>query len=309
MLLTALLPLAGASSWNEQSTHARPEAQGATDLAAVRAALAEQRWELADKLARAYLAGHPDSVEARYVLAQALFHENQPRESLAEYTRAANLRPPSALDFRYIALNYVLLKDYSDADRWIERSAKEDNSAGETWYAMGRIKYTENRFAEAVASFDKALLLMPRSVKAEDNLGLALEGLNEQEKAIQAYRLAIKWQLGAARRSEQPLLNLGVLLTNRNQLDEARSLLTEAVALAPRNGKVHAALGKLYQRMSLLKDAQSEFEQAIAAQPDDAALHFQLGQVLRKEGIEVRAKEELARAAALDNTHSSKEPD
>ena len=254
---------------------------------------------------RQYLTGHDDAPEARYLLALTLFHEDRPKESLTMYTRAAAGRKPGAKDFHTIALDYVLLHDYTDADTWITRAAREDPHDGEIAYARGRIKYTENRFAEAIASFESALKLMPRSVKAENNLGLAFEGLNQADQAVAAYRQAIFWQAGDPHASEQPLLNLGILLTDRNQLAEALPLLEKAEALAPRDSKVHAALGKLYARQLNLPRAQQELEQAVNAEPKNAGLHFQLGQVYRKEGMQDKARQELAQAAALDGTHSS----
>ena len=101
------------------------------------------------------------------------------------------------------------------------------------------------------------------------------------------------------------MLNLGILLTDRNQLSEALPLLQQAEALAPADGKIHAALGKLYARQMAYPAAQKELEQAVGTDPKNAGLHFQLGQVYRKEGLVDKAKEELARAAALEGTHSS----
>ena len=300
-VLGSLLLFASANA-QQPSVLGTPEAE---EITSARTAIADHRWTLADGLLRRYLTRHPDAKDALTLLAMTLLRENRPKDSLLTYTQAARLATPSAEDLRYVALDYVLLHDYTDADRWITRSAQEDGSDGETWYAMGRIKYTENRFREAIESFERALALMPQSVKAENNLGLAYEGLNQPDDAVRAYRQAIAWQAGADHPSEQPLLNLGILLTDRNALDEAGSLLQQAEAIAPGNADVHAALGKLYARRSDLPQAQRELEQAVASKPDDAALHFQLGQVYRKEGLGAQAKQELARAATLDGTHSS----
>jgi Flp pilus assembly protein TadD len=200
-----------------------------------------------------------------------------------------------------VALDYVLLNAYDDADKWITHAAHDDPADGETWYAMGRIKYTENRFTEAVDSFEHALALMPRSVKAEDNLGLALEGLNRPDDAVAAYRRAIAWQAASPHPSEQPLLNLGILLTDRNQLDEALPLLTQAEALVPKDPRVHGALGKLYARRQTYPQARAELELAVAADPQNSGLHFQLGQVYRKLGLSDRAAAELQQAAAVES--------
>ncbi len=269
-------------------------------LAAAGVALEGGRWPEAEQQLRPYLATNPHAAHARYLLAETLFHENKPRESLGEYTRAAAEKPPSATDLRFVALDYVLLNDYTDADKWVTEAARKDPADGEIWYAMGRIKYTENRFREATESFGKSLKLVPRSVKAENNLGLAYEGLNQPDNATAAYRQAIAWDAASAHPSEQPRLNLGILLTDRNLLDEALPLLQQAEALAPTDGKVHGALGKLYARRGDLPLAQRHLELAVAADPKNSGLHFQLGQVYRKQGMAERATAELTRAATLE---------
>ncbi len=274
-------------------------------LAGAKQAAHDERWGDAEHLARSYLADHEASAEGHYVLALALQREDRPGESLREYTRAAQLRTPTATELSLVAYDYVLLNDYADADKWMTQSAGWDSGNGETWYALGRIKYSENRFAEAVSSFQRALELQPKLVKAEDNLGLAYEGLNRTEDAIAAYRQAIAWQQKEDHPSEQPYLNLGILLLDRNQLDEALPLLVRATSLSPQDGKSHAALGRLYRHKGDLALAQSEFEQAVAADPKSASLRFQLGQVYRNEGQQAKARAELARAAELDGTHSS----
>ena len=269
-------------------------------LASAKMAFEAAHWTDAEPRLRQYLIDNPHETQARYLLAATLFHQNKPTESLGEYTRAAAEKPPSAADLRFVALDYVLLNDYTDADKWITQSAREDPSDSETWYALGRIKYTENRFSEATASFGKALQLVPHSVKAENNLGLAYEGLNQPDRAIESYRQAIAWDAATAHPSEQPRLNLGILLTDRNQLDEALPLLQQAEALAPTDGKIHGALGKLYARRGDLPLAQHHLELAVAADAKNSGLHFQLGQVYRKQGMSERAAIELARAATLE---------
>ena len=59
-------------------------------------------------------------------------------------------------------------------------------------------------------------MIEPRSVKALSNLSLVLEGLNQPDEAPAAYRQAISWQRDAPHPGEQPLLNPGILLSQRN---------------------------------------------------------------------------------------------
>ena len=52
---------------------------------------------------------------------------------------------------------------------------------------LGRTKYNENRFSEAIDAFLTCLKLDTHNVKAEDNLGLSYEGLNQTQQAIRRF--------------------------------------------------------------------------------------------------------------------------
>ncbi len=119
-----------------------------------------------------------------------------------------------------MASDYVLLKDYPDADKWFTRAVEWNPQDALGWYYLGRTKYNENRFDEAVSAFQKCLTLKARDVKAEDNLGLSYEGLNQTEEAMAAYRTAIQWQAEAAEKDPGPYLNLGSLLVDNGKAEE-----------------------------------------------------------------------------------------
>jgi Flp pilus assembly protein TadD len=153
------------------------------------------------------------------------------------------------------------------------------------------------------------LVLLPHNVKAENNLGLAYEGLNRVDDAVAAYRQAIAWQQNAAHPSEQPLLNLGILMLHQDKLKEAQSLLTQAVAIAPKDPRIREQLGHLYLQLNLLPQAQQQLEAAIALEPKTAALHFLLGKVYHLQGQEAKAKVEFKSAADLNGYHSTAETD
>ena len=196
----------------------------ASSLATAQQLMHAGRFAEAEVLLRPLIAADPKAAEPRYLLAYALLREDKPADSLKEYTSAAALRTPTATELRNVALDYVLLKDLPDAERWMNRSLAMDGNDAETWYAMGRLHYTQGRYGDALTCFQKTLALNPRSVKGENNLGLAYEALNRNDDAVQAYRTAIAWQKDDPAPSEQPLLNLAILLLHRNQVAEARAV-------------------------------------------------------------------------------------
>jgi Flp pilus assembly protein TadD len=274
-------------------------------LASVRSLLREERLSEAEAEARRYLASHAESGPAHFLLGLILFRENKAKDSLAEFTNGARFSVPSANDLKVVALDYVLIDDYDDAQKWLIESTKRDASDPMAWYSLGRVQFKLNVFQDAEKSFRHCLQLDPQNVKAEDNLGLTLAALNRTDEAIAAYRQAIAWQVNSNHPSEQPLLNLGSILIERNQLDEATRLLEQAVAIAPKDPKIHEELGQVYSLQDNLGKAAGHLEQAVALSPNDSRLHFQLGQVYRKLGLTEKAKAEFERTAALTGTHST----
>ncbi len=273
-------------------------------LAPARALLDAGKMPEAEAALHRQLAANPSSADAHFLLGYALFREQKAAESLAEFTAGAKYRRPRADELKIVAADYVMLGDYGDAEKWFTQVVSETPGDADAWYLLGRTKYNENESAAAISDFEHALTLRPKYVEAENNLGLAWKQLNDRAKAQSAFQAAIDWQ-GNVPSDAQPFLNLGTLLVETNQYDEAVVLLTRALSLAPKNPSVHEELGKAYLAMNQLPAAQSELEHAIALSPDTSSLHYKLGQILRKEGQAERAKQEFAICERLNGAHSS----
>jgi Flp pilus assembly protein TadD len=175
------------------------------------------------------------------------------------------------------------------------------------WYYLGRTKYNENRFAEAISAFEQCLKVEPKNVKAEDNLGLSYAGLGQNDEAATAYQTAIAWQSQLPVRNPGPYIDLGSLLLDNNKPDEAIANLLQAVEISPRDSKSHELLGKAYARLDQLPKAQTELEKALELSAQSTNLHCMLAPVYRKQGLAEKAKLEFDRCATMHGTHSSPE--
>jgi Flp pilus assembly protein TadD len=277
----------------------------ASALAAAQQLMHDGKFAQADAMLRPLIVANPKSAEPRYLLAYALLREDKPADSLKEYTSAAALRTPTATELRNVALDYVLLKDLPDAEHWMSRSLAMDANDAETWYTMGRLRYTQGRYSDALTCFEKTIALNPKSVKGENNLGLAYEALNRNDDAVRTFRTAIAWQKDDPAPSEQPLLNLAILLQHRNQLPEAQQLLEEAAKIAPKEPRIHENLGQVYLHTDRAADAVKEFAAAAQLAPANPRYHYLLGQAYRRSGMDEQAKQEFARSAALNGAHST----
>lgn len=253
----------------------------------------------AEQALRRYLAAHGSSADAMYLLGFVLHRENRLSDSLATYTQAAALGRPTSDDLKIIGLDYVLLDDYPDAIKWLEKSVEFDPNNADAWYYLGRTYYSSARLSEARRAFLQLLQLEPHDMRAENNLGLILETEGRSEAAADAYRQAIAWQKENLKPSEQPYVNLGSLLMEQGQTKEALEPLQKAVELAPGSAYCHLKLGVEYHKAGQLENAQRELEKATQLEPESATAHYQLGRLYKDIHSTDRAQAEFNRAAEL----------
>ncbi len=268
-----------------------------------RALLRAGHFQEAEQMFRRQLALDPHSAETHAALAYCLLRENQAAAALEEYTLASAIRPPTAQELTEVGQAYVLLGDDADADHWTLRAVRLNPNDPEAWYSLGRIRYTEQRFADAKTCFEHVLSLRPHNVKAENNLGLAEEGTNNTEAAMAAYRQAIAWESDPViAGDEQPYLNLAIVLLHRGTLAEAQPLLNRAAAISPHDPRIFEQLGHLHLQQGDAGEAAAAFSEAVRLDPKNGGLHFLLGQSLRRLGQKDQAQAEFATAARLSST-------
>lgn len=259
----------------------------------------------AEQVLKAYLAQNLRSAPALYLLGYVLQRENKPKESLEVFTKAAAIRRPLASDLRIVALDYVLIDDYPDAIRWLNKAVEEDPRNADAWYDLGRSQMNQGNFVAAEKAFDRVLSILPHDVKTLNNLGLSYEGQNRIPDALHAYEMAVASQQGSAHPSEQPLLNYGTLLVSQNRIAEAIAALEPAIRIAPKDAKCREELARAYQQADRLPDARQQLEAAVALDPANPRLHYQLGHLYHRSGFEEKAKAELELSAKLYGTHST----
>jgi tetratricopeptide (TPR) repeat protein len=259
----------------------------------------------ADGVLRRYALQHRDSADAFFMLGFVLHRENKPADSLRVYTEAAALTTPTAEDLRIVGLDYVLLADYPDAIRWLNKATEFDPRNEQAWYSLGRCYYTQSRFEEAGIALSRALNLNPKDLKAVTNLALVYEMQNRNEDADRTYRLSIVLADSDVRTNEWPYLNYSSFLLEHDRAAEALPLLRRSVDIAPRCADCHAKLGKALAATGEPQGALAELSQAVALSPDDPKLHYALGHLYRSLGMLDKAKAELAISEKLYGTRDS----
>lgn len=253
-----------------------------------------------------YIARHPDSDDAIYLLGYVRFRQDQPTQSLDALAHAAKLKAPQASDLKIAALDYVLLNDYESAGRYLEQSLKMNPQDAEARYHLGRVRYQQNQFDPAIAAFEEVLRQEPANAKAEDNLGLCLEAKNQNQEAIDAYRKAIAMDATASAKVAQPYIDLGRLLNTLNRAPEAEPPLSEALKIQPDSAPAHYELGRALFLLGRLQDSQSQLIEAVHLDPDNSSPHYLLGRVYSRMGESELAQEQFKLTESLIHRQNSK---
>lgn len=243
--------------------------------------------------------------DAHYLLGYVLLREGRARDSLAEYTAGAAGRRPTVEELEGVASDYVLLKDFADAAKWLRYAL--DRAPGEVraWYLLGRAEYSQDHAAEAAKSFERCLTLKPRELRCEYNLGLAYEKLDRAVDAEAAYRAAIAWQAEpGVPRDAQPYLDLGMLERKAGRMEAAEGHLRSATEISSRNPKAWEELGLTLDARGQTEESIRALERASALAPGAEQPHFFLGRIYRRVGRDKDSAAQFREVERLLGTHS-----
>jgi len=252
-----------------------------------------------------YLKTHPKSDDANYLLAYIRFRQNRPKESLELMHAAAALKPPTADDLKIGALDYVLMGDYADAGRYLEEAVHVDPNNLEARYHLGRVRYQENRFDDAIAAFHAVLERDPDNVRAQDNLALCMEGKNQMEEAASAYQKAIELDQKSISHSAQPYLDYGTFLVRTSRPEEGITKLKKAAEIDPKSAPVQYQLGKAYFDLRRYPEAQQVTEEAARLAPKDSPTHYLLGRIYQRVNKQDLAEQEFKLTEELRQAQES----
>ena len=278
-------------------------------LQSSRALMQRRHFAEAQPALEAYVNEHPDSADGRYLLGFLYYSLHDAQHSLDQYKAAKGLREPKPEDLMAIAADYVLLGQFAEAAKWLTQMTEEQPQNKLAWYYLGRARYSNSQYDEAAKAFTQALVLSPRDVAAETNLGLVYEAEEQDMQAMECYSNALDWQKGSLAQSQEPYLFKAALLNKKGQSEEALSLLKDAKSYGRENPAVHEESARAYEALGRHKEAQSEAEQAVAMVPDAIAFHVLLGKIDRAQGMMEAAKEQMAIAARLKAQQAASAPE
>jgi len=200
--------------------------------------------------------------------------------------------------------------DDEGAAELLEQAAEKAPRGPVIWNALGLVKGTVGKKAEAVVAFKKALALAPGDPTA-------IEGLVQMRELVRLVRdpkdlksaqymdpqtfgqMALR-QVQEMKDPEQ-LLNYGEQLLREGYAPEAGLLaLQRAQAMKPDDGRAAISLTLAYRTQNKLDEAKTTIMRYGEKRPEDPRAHFFLAQVLNAQGDSAGEKQALDRVLELD---------
>ena len=206
----------------------------------------------------------PEDAEAHLLLGSALSMVPRRNEAVEALLRALELRPYHA-------------PGYTAAGAALARLGEQD---------------------AALQVFERAVALAPDLGEAHLHLALLLAGKEEVDRAAEHMTKALELEMDDGKRARLHLLN-GKLYAERERLEEAARAFEQAIALDPRQGEAHLALGVTRKKLMLEDEAYPMLAKAVELAPGDATAHYQLALELMRRGDSQAATKHLLKAHEL----------
>ncbi|MCB1325957.1 MAG: tetratricopeptide repeat protein [Spirochaetales bacterium] len=208
-------------------------------------------------------------------------------------TRALEFDSESVPALVNLAILERRLGNQQEAERLALKARQLAPGNAEVQLLLGNIYAEGQDPGQAIAAYEEGIASNPDDPFFYYNKALVLMRTERYEEAILNFSKAIQ-VAGAGSVAVQSHAHLGQIYFNQNNLELAADHLSQAVRLAPDNGKYHYNLGVVRLRMNQNDRALRSFEQALQAGTNEALVYRALARAferLNQPTLAIRALE------------------
>ncbi|HDI59102.1 MAG TPA: tetratricopeptide repeat protein [Desulfobacteraceae bacterium] len=206
-------------------------------------------------------------------LGEAHLVDGAPRAALRELLEAERLNSSDPRVHNLLGLAYDELDRLDLADQHFSRALELKPDFSEARNNLAVVLLKQGQYAAAIDHLERILedLLYPTPQLAACNLGWAYYRTGRQQKAEQAYRLALShYKQGVAQDQTfiRALVGLGRVLLAQNRAEEAVAPLQTAAGLVPGRAEIQFELGRAYAAVGDTNNARYALGKVIELAPD-----------------------------------------
>lgn len=254
--------------------------------------------------ARAALRFAPALPEAHVAMALAYCcGRRSDQRALEEYTAASHRAPNDASLWEAISLVHARLGNWDRADSAFERARRLDPRDATLYLAQGNRLHCRRRYAEAIETYRRALVLAPDFIQPHialawsfvlwrgqlDTLRAALGGLADVEPGGGAPPVGLE-QAIVLMWDRRPDSLLALLRTLRRDAWTSGETFESRLALA---GSAYFLTGDSVAGRAAFDSAATMLDSALRVHPGDAPLHMQRGGIMAALGRRAEALREV----------------
>ena len=147
-------------------------------------------------------------------------------------------------------------------------------------YNLGLAFFRLKRYEEAIACYEAALRAWPDHVRIHHNLAMALGEAGALDQAAEHYRFVLSREPGHAAAHN----GLGTVLVRQNRLEEATAQFREAIRCATHIPAAHLNLALMMAQQQRPDEAVGEYLEYLRLKPDDFEAQRSLADLLTQQG-------------------------
>lgn len=215
-------------------------------------------------------------------------------KAIVSYEKAVQQDPEAIEVFRALAQVNLRLGQAEPALRAAERARDLAPQDPSSLIFLGNVFVAQGNLAKAADSYQQALALDPKNLRALENLG-NYYAMVDPEKSLDYYQR----YLDIDPNDPEMIFQIGMAQHKVGKVDKAISSFEKSISYDPRQVAPYLALAEIYDARKSTAAAISSFEKAAELQPGHPLIHSRLAHLYysQKRLDEAYAQFELARQA------------
>lgn len=201
------------------------------------------------------------------------------------------------------AMALIKEKRYQEAQKQLDTTLELNPNYYDAWGQQALLYVLTGKDDKAIDKYKQLVEVKPELVDAHVNLGSLLSKKNQLKDAEWELRKAIAINY----RSIEGYYNLANVLVRQNRYEEALTQYKMCLKLSPNNAKVYNNMGVIYQNRDYLEEAHEAFLHALALDPANEMFEKNLTllrQQIRGKTYQARHSSPYAQTRAVSATKS-----